>query len=170
MLLAISSRRCSTARCARKRSWRRRNRAPSPPSATWWPAALRATREPTARVTCPCRRSWEVAPSPSLGGRDTVSAYARTDLAQLLLAAPPPALRGLGQCREAAAPPRARRARSLPELGLDGGGSPGRLAHHRAGFARPRGQPVVARRQLHHGGLHLRPCAADPSAAPRPRH
>ena len=39
-----------------------------------------------------------------------------------------------------------------------------RLAHHRPGPARPRRQPVVARRHLHDGRLHLRPRPAHPSA------
>ena len=39
-----------------------------------------------------------------------------------------------------------------------------RLARHRARPARPRRQRVVARRQLHDGGLHLRPRAAHPPA------
>src|SRR5215510_6836999 len=98
-----------------------------------------SVREPPARATCPCRLSQGARASPPLGARDTVSGYAGTHLAQLLLAAPAPALRRLGQRRQATPPPRARRTRSLPELGLDGGGPPGRLAHHRAGSPGPRG-------------------------------
>ena len=53
-----------------------------------------------------------------------------------------------------------RRARPLPQLGLDGGGAARRLARHRAGPARAWRQPVVAGRQLHDGRLHLRSRAA----------
>ena len=94
--------------------------------------------------------------------------HARTHLAHLLLAAPPAALRGLGQSRKAAPAPDPRRPRPLPQLGLDGGGPAGRLARHRPRPARPWRQPVVARRQLHDGRLHLRSRPAHPPAAAGP--
>ena len=75
-----------------------------------------------------------------------------------------------GNPDRAAAAAGARRARPLPQLGLGGGRSCARLAHHRPRPARPRRQPVVARRHLHDGGLHLRPGPAHPSAGAGARH
>src|SRR5688500_9062075 len=65
----------------------------------------------------------------------------RPDIAYALLAAPAPALRGLGQSGRAPAPARPRRPRPLPQLGLDGGGAARRVARDRARPARPRRQP-----------------------------
>src|SRR6266508_6999558 len=89
---------------------------------------------------------------------------ARPDLAQLLLPAAAPALRGLGQPDQAAPAAAARRPRPLPQLGLDGGGAARRLAYHRPRPARPWRQPVVHRRQLHDARLRRRPGPAAPPA------
>ena len=95
----------------------------------------------------------------------------RPHLAHLLLAAPAPALRRLGQRR-------ARRrccwCTAAATIAATGTGWPSelrrRLAHHRAGPARPRRQRVVAGRHLHDGRLHLRPGPAHPSAEAGSRH
>src|SRR5262249_46557854 len=138
-LPGVSWRRCWRGRGAPKGPRERRDPPPPPPSPGGGAPAPRASLGAPAPGPPPPPAPGDAPPSPPLGGRDTVSGYAGTDLAQLLFSAPAPALRGLGQCGEAAAPPRARWARSLPELGLDGGGAARRLAHHRAGSPRPWG-------------------------------
>ena len=96
-----------------------------------------------------------------------VESRPRPHLAHLLLAAPAPALRRLGQRR---ARRRCCSCTAAATTAATGTGSPRsspRLAHHRPRPARPRRQPVVAGRHLHDGRLHLRPRPAHPPAARR---
>ncbi len=92
------------------------------------------------------------------------------DLAPLHRPAAAAALCRLGQPRRAAAGPRPRRARPLPQLGLGRRRSRARLARHRPRPARPRRQRLVDRRPLRHGGARLRPRAADPRPRSRAGH
>src|ERR1700677_3017957 len=85
---------------------------------------------------------------------------AGTDLENLLLAAAAVALCRLGQPGCTAVAAAARRARSLPQLGLGGGGVARRSSRHRTGPARAWRVSVVGLGSLHDGGLYLRPGAA----------
>ena len=144
------------------------------------PARRDHATDDAGRRRCARRRS-SPAPArtgaPRLPSRGTSAIVRRHDrrhagprIAHVLLPAPAAALRRLGQCRQAAAAHAPRRPRPLPQLGLDRRGAARRVAHHRARPARPRRQPVVARRQLHDGRLHLRPGPAHPPAAAGARH
>ena len=83
----------------------------------------------------------------------------------LLLAAAAAALRRLGQPRRAAAAPAVHGGRDhCRNWDWVAGALATGLARHRARPARPRRQPVVARRQLLDGRLRLRPRPAHPSA------
>src|SRR6185369_12076978 len=79
---------------------------------------------------------------PSMGTSAIVRRHDRRHagprVAHVLLPAPPAPLRRLGQSRPAATAHAPRWARPLPELGLDRGGAPRRVAHHRARPARAR--------------------------------
>ena len=92
--------------------------------------------------------------------------HAGPDVPALFFPTPAPSLCRLGQSRRAAAAAGAWRARPLPQLGLGGAGAAQGLAHHLPRPARPRRQPMVARRQLLDGRLHLRSRPARAPAGP----
>ena len=133
----------------------------SPANAAGAVASPRDSRACSRATAARSITSWPEHP----GDRHHDRHHAGPRVAHVLLPAPAPALRRLGQRGEAAAPAAPRRARPLPQLGLDRGRAPPGLARHRARPARPRRQPVVGGRQLHDGRLRLRPRPAHPPAA-----